>query len=317
MELQQIRYFLALSEDLNFSRAAERCGVSQPSLTRAIKRLEDELGAQLIRRERSRTHLTELGRRIKPRLEQALSLTEIARSDADDFSRMSNVSLAIGVMCTVGPSRMISLVDHLGSEFPDLNVTLRTASGKEVVESLLEGKTDVAIVGMAEYPDEIAVHDLYHERYMIAFPPNHRFAKMNAIPHKEMAGEKYVLRLNCEYLDLFHATIDGCESSEFIKLQNSLRSMNISHKSEHEEWIQAMVIAGMGCAIVPEYMSLYTELQMRPLIEPQVIRTIGVATVRGRSHTPVVSYFTRLCQKINWGSESIDPDFAKSAQSMN
>ncbi|MFK7993754.1 MAG: LysR family transcriptional regulator [Granulosicoccus sp.] len=308
MELQQIRYFLALSEDLNFSRAAERCGVSQPSLTRAIKRLEEELGAQLIRRERNRTHLTELGRRIKPRLEQALSLTEIARNDAEDFSRMSNASLAVGVMCTVGPTRMISLVEHLVNEFPQMKLTLRTASGKEMIESLLEGKIDVAIVGLAEYPDEIAVHDLYKERYMIAFPSNHRFMHMDVIPHKEMSGEKYVLRLNCEYLDLFHTTKESYESNEFMKLQNSLRSMNVSHQSEHEEWIQAMVVAGMGCAIVPEFMSINTELQMRPLVDPQVMRTIGVATVRGREHTPIVSYFTRLCQQMNWGSDVIRPD---------
>lgn len=304
MELQQIRYFLALAEDLNFSRAAERCGVSQPSLTRAIKRLEEELGAQLVRRERSRTHLTELGRRIKPRLEQALSLTELARIEADDFSSMNDASLTIGVMCTVGPARMISLVDHLNTEHPQLNITLRTASGAEIIEYLLSGEVDVAIVGLASYPDEIAVHELYKERYMIAFPPRHRFAKMNAVPHREMQGEKYVLRHNCEYLDLFHSALDEYEANKFTELQNSLRSMEVRHKSEHEEWIQAMVIAGMGCAIVPEYMSLSTELQMRPLIEPQVYRNIGIATVRGRPHIPTVGYFSRLCKQMNWGGDT-------------
>jgi len=308
MELQQIRYFLSLAEDLNFSRAAECCGVSQPSLTRAIKRLEDEFGSQLIRRERNRTHLTELGRRIKPRLEQALSLTEIARTEADDFSRMSNASLAIGVMCTVGPGRMISLIDHLTSEYPQLNVTLRTASGTEVIKRLLDGKSDVAILGLAEYPDEISVRELYRERYMIAFPPNHRFARMEAIPHREMMGEKYVLRLNCEYMDLFHAAISQSDADEFAELQKSLRSMNVRYRSEHEEWIQAMVIAGMGCAIVPEFMSLNTELQMRPLVEPQVVRTIGLATVRGRPHTPMVSHFCRICQQMNWGTDMLTDD---------
>lgn len=308
MELQQIRYFLALAEVLNFSRAAERCGVSQPSLTRGIKRLEEELGSQLVRREGNRTHLTELGRRIKPRLEQALSLTELARSEADDFSNMSNGSLAIGVMCTVGPSRMISLMDHLGTEYPQVNLTLRTASGAEIVDCLLAGKVDVAIVGMADYPDEISVHDLYRERYMIAFPPNHRFAQMETIPHRDMEGERYVLRLNCEYLDLFHSALGEYEASQFLNLQKSLRSMDVRHKSEHEDWIQAMVVAGMGCAIVPEYMSLNSELQMRPLVEPQVFRTICVATVRGRPHTPIVSYFSRLCQQMNWGSDTIKPN---------
>ena len=93
MELHQIRYFLALAQELNFTRAAERCGVSQPSLTRAIKRLEEELGAQLVRRERNRTHLTEIGQRIRPRLEQALSLTEIARDEASNFSSLESASL--------------------------------------------------------------------------------------------------------------------------------------------------------------------------------------------------------------------------------
>lgn len=308
MELQQIRYFLALAEELNFSRAAERCGVSQPSLTRSIKRLEEELGAQLVRRERSRTHLTELGRRIRPRLEQALSLTEVARSEADEFTRMSTASLSLGVMCTVGPGRLISLVDHLGTRFPNLTLTLRTSSGREIIEWLLAGKVDVGIVGMPEYPDELSVKELYQERFMIAFPRHHRFANMEAVPLEEMAGERYLYRLNCEYLDFFHSEIGDYEAGLFLKLKNSLKSMEVRHGSEHEDWIQAMIVAGMGCAILPQYMSLYPELQMRPLIEPEIRRTIGVATVRGRPHTPMVSHFSELCRKMNWGSDAIEPD---------
>lgn len=312
MELQQIRYFLALAEDLNFSRAAERCGVSQPSLTRAIKRLEDELGGQLVRRERSRTHLTELGRKIKPRLEQALSLTEVARSEADEFARMNTATLSLGVMCTVGPGRLISLVDHLGSQFPHLTLTLRTSSGREVIDWLLAGEIDVGIVGMPDYPDEIAVHDLYQERYMIAFPRNHRFAQMDAVSLQEMKGERYLHRLNCEYLDFFHSELGDYEASLFTKLKTSLKSMEVQHGSEHEDWIQAMIVAGMGCAILPQYMSLYPELQMRPLVEPEIWRTIGLATVRGRQHTPTVGLFSELCREMNWGSEAIDPNDAAS-----
>jgi len=303
MELHQIRYFLALAEDLNFTRAAERCGVSQPSLTRAIKRLEEELGTQLVRRERSRTHLTELGRRIKPRLEQALSLTEVARSEAEEFSRLGTASLSLGVMCTVGPGRMISLIDHLETRFPHLTLNLRTSSGREIIDWLLAGEIDVGIVGMPHYPDEIFVNELYQERFMIAFPRNHRFAKMETVPLEEMREERYLRRLNCEYLDFFHSELGDYEVNLFEKLRNSLNSMEVRHGSEHEDWIQAMIVAGMGCAILPQYMSLYSELQMRPLVEPEIKRTIGVATVRGRPHTPTVSHFSDLCQQMNWGSD--------------
>ena len=290
MELHQIRYFLALAEELNFTRAAEKCGVSQPSLTRAIKSLEEELGAQLVRRERGRTHLTELGRMIKPRLEQALSLTELAREEAIDFSKMTTAPLTLGVMCTIGPSRLISLVDHLAAQVPQLELTLREASGRQIVDMLLAGELDVALIGMPEYPDEIAVHELYKERYMIAFPPKHRFARMDEVPLTELEGERYLERLNCEYLEFFNTAFGEFECP-----------LDVRYESEHEDWIQAMIIAGMGCAVMPGYMSLYPELQKRPLVDPEIWRTIGVATVRGRPHTPIVALFTRLCRQMNWG----------------
>ena len=88
MELHQIRYFLALCEELNFTRAAERCGVAQSSLTRAIKALEIELGGALFHRERANTHLSKLGQKVRPFLEQAYGHVEGTRRQAQDFLRM-------------------------------------------------------------------------------------------------------------------------------------------------------------------------------------------------------------------------------------
>jgi DNA-binding transcriptional LysR family regulator len=85
MEMHQVRYFLALCEELNFTRAAERCNVAQPSLTRAIKQLEEELGGALFRRERANTHLSELGRTLKPYLEQVYHRAEDAKRQAHEF----------------------------------------------------------------------------------------------------------------------------------------------------------------------------------------------------------------------------------------
>jgi len=296
MEIQQIRYFLALSEDLNFTRAAERCGVSQPSLTRAIKRLEADLGAQLVRRERSRTHLTELGMKIKPKLARALALTDRAHIEAEEFSQMKTPKLSLGVMNTVGAGRLMSIINHLHQKFPQLKLTLRTASGKEVVEWLLAGEVDISLVGLPEYHDLIAVHELYEERYMVAIPPEHHFARMNAVPFRELCKEKLVKRLNCEYMDFLNSTLSDCEPGRQKEFEELTDSMDVVHEIEHEDLTRAMVNSGMGCAVVPEYLSNPTNLHMRPLIEPEISRTIGIATVRGRPHTPVVSYFTKVCQ---------------------
>ncbi|MDF2765319.1 MAG: transcriptional regulator [Rhodospirillales bacterium] len=91
MEMHQVRYFLAVCETLNFTRAAERCHVTQPALTRAIQKLEEEVGGQLFRRERNATHLTHLGQMVKPHLEQVLADSQAAMSTARAPSQCSGL----------------------------------------------------------------------------------------------------------------------------------------------------------------------------------------------------------------------------------
>ena len=105
MEMHQIRYFLAVCDTLNFTRAAERCNVSQPALTRAVQKLEEELGGLLFRRERTLTHLTDLGQLVRPRLQQIFDQAEAAKTTAQGFLKLKDAPLNLGIMCTVGPLR--------------------------------------------------------------------------------------------------------------------------------------------------------------------------------------------------------------------
>src|SRR5262250_1297767 len=107
VEMHQIRYFLAVADELNFTRAATKCNVSQPSLTRAIKLLEDELGGPLFHRERANTHLSELGRTVRPNLVKILAESTEAKRIAQDFRRLNKTILKLGVMCTIGPNQLI------------------------------------------------------------------------------------------------------------------------------------------------------------------------------------------------------------------
>ncbi|MEM8839296.1 MAG: LysR family transcriptional regulator [Pseudomonadota bacterium] len=292
MELNQIRYFVAMSKCLNFTRAAELCSVSQPALTRAIKKLEDELGGPLFRREGRRTHLTELGRMVRPRFEQALSLTDLAKDDALDFSKMVNAKLDLGCMCTIAPSSIISLIEFFSHHTPQLSLMLHEASGSRLTELLLDGEIDVAILALPELPDELHAYPLFEEPYVITFPKGHHFEEMDAVPVEHLAGERYLKRVNCEYLDLFEA-------------EGFAYHFGTDHrfKSEHETWIQAMVIAGLCCAIMPESLSLNPELPSKPLVEPELRRTISVVTRRGRMHTPTVDLFMKLCARMDWGAD--------------
>jgi LysR family transcriptional regulator, hydrogen peroxide-inducible genes activator len=108
MELHDIRYFLALSRKLNFTKATEACGVSQPTLSRAIHEMEDELGGLLFSREHNNTHVTELGRLIELHLLEAVAHAAHAEEAATRFLTLEKVNLALGVMCTIAPVQFVS-----------------------------------------------------------------------------------------------------------------------------------------------------------------------------------------------------------------
>ena len=295
MEMHQMRYFVTVATHLNFTHAAAECNVSQPALTRAIKKLEDELGGPLFRREGRRTHLTELGRVVRPRFEQALSLTDLARDEALDFSKMVNAKLDLGVMCTIAPSSLISLIEFFSRRAPQLTLVVHEASGRALTERMLAGDLDVALVAVPEKSEEFQATPLFSEPYVITFPKGHRFGQMDEVPLNELKGERYLKRVNCEYLDIFE------EAGHAYHFDTDHR-----FQSEHENWVQAMFIAGLGCAIMPESLSINPELQSRPLIEPEIRRTISVVTRRGRRHTPVVEFFVDLCKRMDWGTP-MDP----------
>jgi DNA-binding transcriptional LysR family regulator len=109
MEMHQVQYFLAVAKELNFSRAARKCGVSQPSLSRAIKSLEAELGGALFRRERKNTHLSELGQMVRPHLETVYSATENAKRVSLNVKQMKTVPLKLGIMSTIAPDEIVDL----------------------------------------------------------------------------------------------------------------------------------------------------------------------------------------------------------------
>src|SRR5918996_1264621 len=133
MEMQQVRYFLALSQCLNFTRAAEMANVSQPSLTRAIQQLEAELGGPLFHRERQRTHLSELGLMMLPYLRQIQEQTEAARAKAKAVRRLEQTRVNIGAMCTISPAIFSELMMEFRERHPGvaLCVTTRKVFGSD------------------------------------------------------------------------------------------------------------------------------------------------------------------------------------------
>jgi len=292
MEMHQIRYFLAVCDSLNFTRAAESCNVTQPALTRAIQKLEEELGSLLLRRERSRTHLTDFGQLMRPHLEQIAANAEKAATTAKSFLKLEDAPLRLGVMCTVGPNRCIGLLAQFNSEHPGVDVTLSEGVPAALTESLLSGDLDIAVmVRPPEKDDRLRAEPIYRERFVVAFPPGHRFTRMNAVKTSDCGGESYLVRINCEYINHW----DDYLRDNGIKLREAYRS-------EREDWIQTMVMAGMGICFIPEFSPAQSGLNTRPLIEPEVFREICLVSVPGRRFSPAVSAFVQAVKRYPWQS---------------
>jgi len=294
MEMHQIRYFLAVCGTLNFTRAAEQCNVTQPALTRAIQKLEEELGGLLFRRERKLTHMTDLGNLVRPQLESILKQSDQARTTAQSFLQLKDAPLRLGVMCTIGPVRFVSFLSRFGADHPGIEVSLTESIPDELIGMLMDGSLDVAITTAPEEPNErLDFRKLYEERFVVAFPPGHRYEAMEAVPIKEIAGEAYLSRANCEYYE----RLENILEQQMVRVEDVFRS-------EREDWIQIMVMAGMGICFMPEFSAVLPGLMTRPIVDPPVSRTVYLGTVAGRRFSPAVATFIKAIDRYQWPQQA-------------
>jgi DNA-binding transcriptional LysR family regulator len=295
MELYQVRYFLALRETLNFTRAAEKCNVSQPSLTRAIQNLEVEFGGPLFHRERQKTHLTELGRLMLPYFEQVFRQAEAAKSAAKSFAKLDNITLKIGVMCTIGPAILAEFFAAFRDHYPGVEVEILDATGAMLGELLQSGGIEVAIYGLPEgVGDSFHTLALFRERFVVAISPHHRLAPRTAVAGAELHGECFVHRTNCEF-------------GSYASAQLAARGVQVKRvmSSSRDDWIQAMILAGFGFGFFPEYAVTLPGIASPRLIEPELERTINLVTVRGRPHSPAVGALLRAARAHPWPGRSV------------
>jgi DNA-binding transcriptional LysR family regulator len=291
MEIQEIRYFIALCDTLNFTRAAERCNVSQPALTRAIQHLEGKLGGPLLRRERGNTHLTELGRIMEPYFRQVMQQMDEARQKARSFAKAGGAKLTIGLMCTIGPHRLVDLFSNFVRSNSGIEIYLKDAPATALEECLTKGEIDLAIFCRpGDLDDRFHTLPLYRERFVVAVGTGHRLERTNAVRITDLHQENYLARANCEYYDYLRGLREQIGNVELKR----------PYTSERDDWIQCMVLAGLGFTYIPEYAVTVPGLITRPLIDPEVYRTVSLVTVRGRPHAPGVGAFLREAKRYEW-----------------
>ncbi|WP_085035624.1 LysR family transcriptional regulator [Ensifer aridi] len=292
MDIHHVRYFLAVCETRNFTRAAEKCNVTQPALSRAIQQLEDEVGGLLFRRERNLTHLTDLGNLLRPRFQSIVDELSGVRQEASRFLCLEDAHVKVGIMCTIGPRRFTGLLTDFNMRHRGIQLQLVEGVPLGLSELLEAGEIDAAIMASSDqFPERFDVTPLFRERFMLAFPAGHRLSQYEAIPISAIDGEVYLRRVNCEFNDYLSDVCDACG----VRTQDS-------YSSEREDWIQNMVAGGLGICFLPEYSAVIPGLQVRPVTDPEVSREVCLVTVAGRRFSPAMATFVSAVKSYGWAA---------------
>ena len=290
MELQQIRYFIAVYETLNFTKAAAQCQVSQPALTKAIKRLEDYLGSTLFVRDGRRVIVSEFGKILHPNLEEMLRQDQAVKTLSKNFRLLDKTPLSVGMMVTIGPTALAPFLVDFRTKHPGIEVSVVERPLMELLRALKEGEVEVALLHDPEQDNgDIRAEPIYQERYVVVLPPGHALAARDEIRLKDLSKQSYVDRLSCEMRELVMAKA----AMEGVELYARFRS-------EHEDWVQGMVLAGMGFAFMPEYAVTAKDLIVRPLVDPAVSRMVSIASMRGRKWSLAASAFSQSLRTYTW-----------------
>lgn len=290
MEMHQVRYFLAVARVLNFTRAAEECHVAQPSLTRAIRQLEGELGGDLFRRERPHAQLTELGQRMLPLLKQCYESALSARSLASAIKKGEVGSLRLAVSHTIDPSLVTPHVVELGKLFDGLDLKILRGNGAEVLENLKRGDAELGLA--AQIGDEWERLDrwpLFTEDFQLLARSTHALAAHPKVALEDLRQERLMLRTYCETTE---ALLDMLRALDFDVAR--------FHEVSAEGDLLSLLEAGVGTALVPRSTQGPATLVRIAVDGLDLQRTVYLYGVAGRQRTPVASALMKMLRAYDW-----------------
>jgi DNA-binding transcriptional LysR family regulator len=301
MEMHQIRYFLCVAKTLNFTHAADECHVAQPSLSRAIKKLEEELNGDLFRRERGLTHLTELGRLMLPLLTQCYESAVAAKSLATSFKKGTCAPLCLALSHTVGMQLLIAPLTELVKAFPGLELKFFRGVADDVGEQLKLGEAELGIACPLRDPWERRESwVLFTEPFELAVPRSHPLAMRNTISLTQIAQARLLPRNYDEQAEALDRILDE---------HGLTQDLHDRIGSDHD--LMALLAANVGVSIMPRSARTTDAVRFVPVEDLDLVRPVVLYAVAGRQRSPAATGLLRLLRSADWpmilGSEACAP----------
>ncbi|MFI9611903.1 LysR family transcriptional regulator [Streptomyces sp. NPDC052023] len=243
MDLQQMRYAVALAETRNFTRAAERCSVVQSSLSHRIAGLERELGVRLFARSSRRVELTGAGEAFVAGARECLAAADRAAADAAAATGVVRGRLAVGVIVTTAAVDVPELLQRYRARHPQVRVALRSGRSDDLVAAIREGELDIAFLGLPESrrPSGVEFVVLDHDRHVLVVPAGHRFAGAPRVTLEDIAGETFV--------DFMAGTPARAQSDEAFAAAGLVR--DVAYEAAVVELMTRLIARGLGVALMP------------------------------------------------------------------
>lgn len=290
MEMHQVRYFLSVARTRNFTRAAEECNVSQPSLSRAIKLLEAELGGDLFRRERPAAQLTMLGEYMLAPLRQCYEAAIGARSLASSIQKRAVGSLTMIFSRAVDLAIVAPRLASVQEGFERLQMRILRGTGHEIAEILKQGDAELAVsASLGNVWDRLDCWPLFDEPFLLVTSPQHRLANRAAVTLEDLRDERFVLRPYCdstnEVLSVFQDRGIAVETCDEIASDDDLVTL---------------LSAGVGAAMVPDSLPDHGRLTRIPITDLGVRRTVCLYGVAGRQRSAPATAIMTLLRASDW-----------------
>jgi LysR family hydrogen peroxide-inducible transcriptional activator len=241
MTLNELRYIVAVAQEKSFGRAAAKCFVSQPALSVAIQKLEEELGTQLFERGKSEVSVTPVGARVVEQaqlvLEEAARIRELARAGRNQLVG----SLKLGVIYTVAPYLLPDLIPVLHLRAPEMPLELEENLTEVLEVELKSGRLDAAIIALPFAPPGVATVFLYEEPFQVVVPSEHKWAKRRSVHPDELVGEHAIL------LNVGH-----CFRDQILDACPELNRQDVpTARTNSLETVRNMVASGLGVSVLP------------------------------------------------------------------
>ncbi|TYQ27773.1 LysR family transcriptional regulator [Pseudanabaena sp. UWO311] len=285
MDLYQVRYFLTIAETGNFSRAAERLYLSQPSLSTGIKKLEQELGVSLFERGGRRTVLTQAGRSFLEKATIIMAQYQAALHELKGFHEQP--ILRLGALTTIRVAELAELVSRFQQDCPSVTIELRDGTQEKLRDWLEEGEVDVALTVLGDREEPQSSFALFSQSLQLAVPLNHPFAQRTSVRLMELDGQPFIDRINCEFAE---------RECDILEAKNI--HPKVIYRASREEWVISWIKAGLGISVMPKWRGL-TGIVYIPIVDLDFQRTIGIKW-RQQQSSEIVERFCHYAASHNW-----------------